>query len=265
MASIDSSEHGSTINVVTWFLLVAATLAVITRLATKLAISHRLNTDDFVVFSALVRKLATKSGQFVRGLTVSAFVYRPIRCSVYPGTSQPANQYFRCYRTGKISEGASMSCTCKRWRDSVADLLQSTYASGLLYIPSLLLAKLSVSLLLRLITPNILHKKLILGVEIVTVFWAISSEIAAAFQCHLPVPWKFLGGNTCFDLVRHYLTWLRGFEHWQEQRRRRSGLTLGLWILSQTWLLCYYHLALSGNYRLLLRGKSSLLDALHLE
>lgn len=153
----------------------------------------------------------------------------------------------------------------KRWRDSVADLLQSTYASGLLYIPSLLLAKLSVSLLLRLITPNILHKKLILGVEIVTVFWAVSSEIAAAFQCHLPVPWKFLGGNTCFDRVGHYSTWLRRSEHWREHCRRRSGLTLGLWILSQTWLLCYYHLALSGNYRLLQRGKLSLLDALHLE
>lgn len=206
MASIDGSQHGSTISVVTWFLLVATALAVITRLATKLAISHRLNTDDFVVFSALVRKLVIKSWQCLRRLTVPALVHRPIRCGVYPGTSQSSNQYFRFYSTGKISTGASTPQPGKGWKDSVADLLQSTYAAGLLYIPSLLLAKLSVSLLLRLITPNTLHKKLILGVEIVTVFWAVSSEIAAAFQCHLPVPWKFLGGNTCFDRVCQYST-----------------------------------------------------------
>lgn len=135
-------------------------------------------------------------------------MHRPIRCSVYPGTSQPSNQYFRFYSTGKISTGACMPYACKRWKDSVADLRQSTYAAGLLYIPSLLLAKISVSLLLRLITPNILHKKLILGVEIVTVLWAVSSEIAAAFQCHLPIPWKFLGGNTCFDRVGQSSAWL---------------------------------------------------------
>lgn len=149
----------------------------------------------------------------MRGLTVSALEHRPIRCSVYPGTSQSSNQYFRYYPTGKISTGASLPYACELWKDSVVDLLQSTYAAGLLYIPSLLLAKLSVSLLLRLITPNILHKKLILGVEIITVFWAVSSEIAAAFQCHLPVPWKFLGGNTCFDRVGHYLVCLHSSKH----------------------------------------------------
>lgn len=101
----------------------------------------------------------------------------------------------------------------KKWMDSVADLRQSTYAAGLLYIPSLLLAKISVSLLLRLITPNILHKKLILGVEIITVLWAVSSEIAAAFQCHLPVPWKFLEGNTCFDRVGQCSASLHDFKH----------------------------------------------------
>lgn len=124
MSSIDGSEHGSTISVVTWFLLVATALAVITRLATKLAISHRLNTDDFVVFSALVRKLAIKIWQCVSRLTVSALVHRPICCGVYPGTSQSSNQYFRFYPTGKISTGASMPYAGKRWKDSVADLLQ---------------------------------------------------------------------------------------------------------------------------------------------
>lgn len=51
----NEGEHGSTISVITWFLLVATALAVITRIATKLAISNRINLDDFVVFTALVR------------------------------------------------------------------------------------------------------------------------------------------------------------------------------------------------------------------
>ncbi len=130
---------------------------------------------------------------------VSAFEYRAINRRVFRGTAQPFNRYFRLSATGKISAG-NPGYTVALQRDWPAHFTQSMYAAGLLHIPSLCLAKLSVSLLLRLITPNVLHNRLILGVEVTTVLWALTAELVAAFQCHLPTPWKFLG-NKCFDRV----------------------------------------------------------------
>lgn len=53
---VDSPHnHEAIISVVTWFLAVSTILSVITRMATKLAISRRVNGDDAVIFGALVR------------------------------------------------------------------------------------------------------------------------------------------------------------------------------------------------------------------
>lgn len=50
-------DYGPVINIVTWFLLVTTTLAVIARIATKVVISRRTDADDYVTFVALVRTL----------------------------------------------------------------------------------------------------------------------------------------------------------------------------------------------------------------
>ena len=62
---------GSVVNVVSWFLLVATTLAVIVRLATKQAVSHEHTGDDVVVLAALVRCASERS----KYLSVSARKY----------------------------------------------------------------------------------------------------------------------------------------------------------------------------------------------
>ena len=55
---IDTPDnHGPVVNVIIWFFLVANVLWVITRIATKLAISHSLATDDYLILTALVRKI----------------------------------------------------------------------------------------------------------------------------------------------------------------------------------------------------------------
>ena len=53
-------DYGPVINIITWFLLVTTTLAVIARIATKLAISRRIDADDYVTFVALVRTLSSE-------------------------------------------------------------------------------------------------------------------------------------------------------------------------------------------------------------
>lgn len=45
---------GRSVSVVTWFLLAVATIAVLTRLFTKRAVSRRLNADDGLVIISLV-------------------------------------------------------------------------------------------------------------------------------------------------------------------------------------------------------------------
>lgn len=47
---------GPALNVVTWFLVATAVLAIVARVATKL-ILWKLNWDDYVMFVALVRRL----------------------------------------------------------------------------------------------------------------------------------------------------------------------------------------------------------------
>ncbi|KAL8770841.1 MAG: hypothetical protein Q9209_003492 [Squamulea sp. 1 TL-2023] len=46
-------NHGPIVGVMTWFLLAATVCAVIARVATKLAISRRFTSDDFLIFVAL--------------------------------------------------------------------------------------------------------------------------------------------------------------------------------------------------------------------
>lgn len=55
---VDTPEnHGPIINVVTWFLLVAAVLWVVTRIGTKFAVSRGVAIDDILILISLVRGL----------------------------------------------------------------------------------------------------------------------------------------------------------------------------------------------------------------
>ena len=41
---------------------------------------------------------------------------------------------------------------------------------------------------------------MILALESTIILWAVTAELVAAFQCHLPNPWQFVG-NSCIDTV----------------------------------------------------------------
>lgn len=158
---VDSpTNHEAIISVATWFLAVSTVLSFITRMGTKLVISRRVNGDDVVIFAALLFSI----GQSI-AISFQASLNRPI-----DGLNDSQLQRFQ----------------------------QSAYAAELLYIPSLCLAKLSVALLLRSITPSVPHNRFIFAIGVTTVLWAASSELSVAFQCHLPNPWRFFG-NTCVN------------------------------------------------------------------
>lgn len=56
--SVQSDNFGPVLGVLVWFLLIITFLFVITRIATKYALSRRLGADDFVILGALVRKIS---------------------------------------------------------------------------------------------------------------------------------------------------------------------------------------------------------------
>jgi hypothetical protein len=85
-----------------------------------------------------------------------------------------------------------------KWRSDISK--QDTYASQLLYIPALCLAKLSTLIYLRAISPDSPYAVLNKVLEGFIIVWGVGTEFAIAFQCRLPHPWAIIS-EKCFDLV----------------------------------------------------------------
>lgn len=81
-------------------------------------------------------------------------------------------------------------------------LTQSEYATKLLYIATLALAKLSIISLMIILTASDLHRRLGTALTAFIAVWGVASELAAAFQCGVVEPWHSFGpGSSCFSLV----------------------------------------------------------------
>jgi len=67
--------------------------------------------------------------------------------------------------------------------------------AALLYIPSLLFAKLAVLVLVKTITPNRWHERTAYLIAAFIVLWAMTGEFAAALICHIPRTWDCVQGQ----------------------------------------------------------------------
>lgn len=185
-----SNNHGPVVNVITWFLLVASVLCVITRFVTKLAISRRLASDDVLILVALV------SESLIRGyhadMAVQIFSIAD-SVAVSQQVHAGLGQHSQTLGTAQFSKGTDFEDTS---RPAVINEVQSIYASNLVMIGSLCFAKLSVLMLLRTISPIKRHRHIILGIGGTVTLWAVSAGLVTAFQCHLPNPWMAMG-NVC--------------------------------------------------------------------
>jgi hypothetical protein len=89
----------------------------------------------------------------------------------------------------------------------LTDTSQAYYTSTLLSIVALGLAKVSVLMLLRRLTPNVRQHWIFDAVTIAAALWTISSLVAVALQCQASQPWITLG-QACSRMVRldtHFL------------------------------------------------------------
>ena len=108
---------------------------------------------------------------------------------------------------------------------------KSGYAAELLYILTLGCAKLSIIMLLRLLTPDQRHQRIALGVGAFIAAWGVFSFFAAAFQCSAPDVWSSID-NTCdgrvsgWDLPFNSRWWKAGeilAVLWYHQHRNWRG------------------------------------------
>jgi hypothetical protein len=85
---------------------------------------------------------------------------------------------------------------------SLLTSIKAEYANKLLYITTLVFAKLSIISLLMMLAEGPLHGNLGIGLTGIIATWGFVSEFVAAFQCGSVEPWRFLGSeNHCIDLV----------------------------------------------------------------
>lgn len=159
-----SHNLSAIVNVITWFLLVASGLAILTRLLTKRALERRIDIDDALAVAALIFSIGS-------GLAV---------------TVQTAN--------GLGKEIHSLGKT------QIIAYEKSQYATKFLYVATLASAKLSIISLMVMLTASELHRMMGILLGSFIAVWAFSSEFAVAFQCKIPRTWDSLGdAANCYD------------------------------------------------------------------
>ncbi|KAI4237155.1 MAG: hypothetical protein LQ349_002048 [Xanthoria aureola] len=165
MAVAPTDSHGTTVNVVTWFLLAVTLITVILRTATKWFVTLNPKYDDD---AAIILASVFAVGQSIA-----------IAFGVSNGLGQHA-----------VHLTASQALGFQK----------SYYAAVLLYVPCVCLSKLAVLLLLRNITPNKSHQRMASTTAFCTLVWTGVAEVVLAFQCKVPDTWAVMKGE-CINLA----------------------------------------------------------------
>ncbi|EEU33353.1 uncharacterized protein NECHADRAFT_82920 [Fusarium vanettenii 77-13-4] len=155
------------IRAVTALLMVISILSAITRLVTRMATAGNLKLDDILVgASTKIMAIAQSIAVIIQG----------------------ANGL------GKM-QGLSA--------DQVSSILKAQYTSDVLFILTLLLAKISATRTIWGMAPR-KRRGLIWATEGMIGAWALSSIAASFFQCSIPEPWDYVEGQ-CFN---RYAFWV---------------------------------------------------------
>ncbi|KAI1465381.1 uncharacterized protein F4812DRAFT_438498 [Daldinia caldariorum] len=152
-------NHGSVVNVVSWFLGICSFLLVCTRLVTKWGVSKSFHVDDTMIVVSLVFSIA-----------------QTIAASIAVGNGLGRHQNI-------LSD------------DNIIFFQKSYYAANVLFVASQAFSKLSVIFFIRVISPIDFHRILTLILTVATLAWASSSVLMLIFQCDTPGTWRILGDN----------------------------------------------------------------------
>lgn len=165
---LTADNHGPAVVVVSYILLVISVIVVITRLVTRLKVTRRIAVDDYLIVAATALCTAET-------ITLTVAVNHGL---------------------GRHSDTLSGS--------QFNDFSKAIYATRILVVPTLALAKSSTSLLILGIRPPKpiqIAGYIILGI---TNVWALGATFALIFQCSLPEVWAYKG--QCINQWALYLS-----------------------------------------------------------
>ncbi|KAH9890135.1 hypothetical protein F4778DRAFT_773126 [Xylariomycetidae sp. FL2044] len=170
----DSPEnHGTVMNVVSWFLLVTSSLVVITRFGTKRLVSKQFHADDALIIVSQI-------------LGISQTIATSIAVSNGLARHSPESENV-----------------------GVAAFQKALYATNILFVAGQTASKLSVVVFIRIISPVTLHRTLLTVIAATTILWALTSTAPLVFQCSTPRVWD-LTNNVCIsrEAVWYYISTL---------------------------------------------------------
>ncbi|KAH0594423.1 hypothetical protein MHUMG1_07773 [Metarhizium humberi] len=152
---ITDSNKSPLIQILSWFFMVVVILSAIARCGTKLYMVKTLKSDDWLAVAATIMAVS----QFISSLV------------------QAGN--------GLGQHGDALS------EQQIESILKGEYATELLYIASLGLAKVSTAATVVNIASRS-HRNIIFGIGTVIITWAVTGFIVVLFQCQLPEPWDMI-------------------------------------------------------------------------
>lgn len=165
---LTADNHGPTVVVVSYILLITSVIVVITRLVTRLKVTRKLAIDDYMIVAA------------------SAFCTAETIALTF-AVNKGLGRHIDALSTSEF-EGFS----------------KAIYATRVLALPTLALAKTSTSLLITGIRPPRpiqIAGYIILGI---TNIWALGATLALIFQCSLPDVWAYK--SQCINQWALYLS-----------------------------------------------------------
>ncbi|EZF21887.1 hypothetical protein H112_05061 [Trichophyton rubrum D6] len=162
---VTPDNHGPIIQIVTWFAMVVMILATALRLAVRYLTSHIPGMDDAIVVGSM---LVNVGGVIAISLAVTHGLGR---------------------RESKLTEA------------QVSRAGQDVFASSIMYILAISLAKLSTLSFIERVVPANKYRGVIKGSLIFLLAWTVISIIVYGLQCGVSAPWDPRSTAKCFNIV----------------------------------------------------------------
>lgn len=164
VANAGDDGKNATMDIITLVLLIAIVLGVCTRLGMKLVISPAFEIDDLLIILAMFFGVAQSIAVLIQSLNGLG------RHLVTLGPTQ------------------------------LIAFQKAGYSSNILFVITMGMTKLSVLFLLRQLSASDRQRRMLWIPIAVMIAWTFASFWGAAFECHTPHTWEFLGSK-CFDRV----------------------------------------------------------------
>lgn len=203
-AIITDDDHSGYLIIACALGISLVSLSIIIRVLLRSMFGHGFGTDDTVLFIATVSwRLCTSNTEFEADVPSQAFAFIE-SALIWTAAGKGLGASLDLMRPSDIQTIEKLSTARHCANDVLADILQMFYASHILTIITLALAKCSVGFFILRLTPHQFQRVPIWSTIAVTAAWMVASVLAMALQCDLSQPWRLTRGVQCPDSVSRF-------------------------------------------------------------